>query len=322
MSAIGGYFGLELRDGAPYHPGAYALNTGRNALALALRVGAWKKVHVPDYTCAVVQEAIRREGVDLQVHPVGDDLEMMLDPAMVGTDEVVLLTAYFGVHRPDTERWKAAKVQLMLDASLSFYEAPLSNGPTIYSCRKFFGVPDGAYLVWPGGGMDSHHLPLDSSADRFAHLLKRIDSSAEAGYPDYQHNESLLAELPVCRMSKITEALMASVDHDSVKQKRRANFEVLHRAFGTRNDLRLDRWYSAERVPMVYPLLCDAPGAIERLREQRIYIARYWPEVLHDTPSASFAHRAASTLLALPVDQRYTLADMSRLIDQVELSLR
>lgn len=321
MSAIGGYFGLELRSGSHFHPGSYALNTGRNALALALRNGGWRKVHVPQYTCAVVFETIRREGIEMQVHPVDEDLELVLDPADVGPDEVVLLTAYFGLKLPSTDRWTAANVAVILDASLSFYAKPLQEGPTFYSCRKFFGVPDGSYLVWPDKQVDLATFPQDSSLDRFAHLLKRVDRSAEDGFADYQANEQLLDGLPLRRMSKLTEALMASVDHDAIKRIRRSNFEVLHEAFRDRNQLDLDRWFTDDSVPMLYPLLVDAPGAVERLRARRVYVARYWPEVAQHAEPGSFSHRAATSLLALPLDQRYTSDDMVRLIREVEFSL-
>jgi hypothetical protein len=322
MSAIGGYFGLELRTGSHFHPGSYALNTGRNALALALRNGAWRKVHVPQYTCSVVFEAIRREKIEILVHPVDEDLELVLDPADVGPDEVVLLTAYFGLKRPGTERWSAANVAVILDAALSFYSSPLQAGPTFYSCRKFFGVPDGSYLVWPDKQVDITALPEDSSLDRFAHLLKRIDRSAEDGFADYQANEQLLDGLPLRRMSKLTEALMASVDHDAVKRIRRSNFKVLHEAFRDRNQWDLDRWFMDDSVPMIYPLLVNATGALERLRSRQVYLARYWPEVAQHAQPGSFSLHAATSMLALPLDQRYTSDDMVRLIREVEFSLR
>lgn len=38
------------------------------------------------------------------------------------------------------------KLPIILDNTQSFFQKPISGIDTIYSCRKYFGVPDGAYL--------------------------------------------------------------------------------------------------------------------------------------------------------------------------------
>ena len=61
--AIGGYFGLELRDGVHYHEDALRLNTARNCFEYILRVHKYRKVYIPYYTCEVMLEPLKKCGV-------------------------------------------------------------------------------------------------------------------------------------------------------------------------------------------------------------------------------------------------------------------
>lgn len=58
MTAIGGYFGLELNNKNEYHSKAIRLNTGRNALEYILRTKKYHKIYLPYYTCKVLLEPI------------------------------------------------------------------------------------------------------------------------------------------------------------------------------------------------------------------------------------------------------------------------
>ena len=54
MSAIGGYFELELNKQGEYHQDAIRLNTGRNALEYIILANNYKKIYIPYITCAVL----------------------------------------------------------------------------------------------------------------------------------------------------------------------------------------------------------------------------------------------------------------------------
>ena len=69
---------------------------------------------------------------------------------------------------------------------------------------------------------------------------------------------------------------------------------------------------------MVYPYLTFKEGLRERLIENKIYIARYWPNVLEWSPQGSIDHILASQLLPIPIDQRYGEEEMKRIIQTIE----
>ena len=66
---------------------------------------------------------------------------------------------------------------------------------------------------------------------------------------------------------------------------------------------------------MVYPYLPGPKGIRDLLISNKIYVARYWPELLHGTEKESVEYGLASELIPLPVDQRYKIEDMTRIID-------
>lgn len=58
----------------------------------------------------------------------------------------------------------------------------------VYSCRKFVGVPDGAYLVHTG--LTDGIYPADTSWQHAAFLFRCIDESVNSAYGDSLDNES------------------------------------------------------------------------------------------------------------------------------------
>ena len=69
-----------------------------------------------------------------------------------------------------------------------------------------------------------------------------------------------------------------------------------------------------DAVPMVYPSLVPVEGLREKLIENKIFIARYWPNVLEWTTKENLEYFLAYQMQPLPVDQRYGKEDMERII--------
>lgn len=77
--AIGGYFELEIPQGAHYHKTAIRLNTARNCFEYILRTRAYKKVYIPYYTCDVMLEPIQRLGIGFQYYSIDENLSPILN---------------------------------------------------------------------------------------------------------------------------------------------------------------------------------------------------------------------------------------------------
>ena len=200
-----------------------------------------------------------------------------------------------------------------MDNTQAFYAKPISGIDTFYTCRKFFGVADGAYLYTDTEiGIE---LTQDVSYERMSHLLKRIDLSAEEGYEDFHKNDEELGKQPIMRMSKLTERLMQSIDYEAAAKKRRENYMMLHEALGRENNLELP--LEGDAVPMVYPYLTNKKGLRDMLIYNKIFVARYWPNVIEWTNKDSTEYILTNNLQPLPIDQRYNEEDMNRIIHTI-----
>lgn len=311
MDAIGGYFSLELPQREEYHKHAIRLNTGRNCLEYILRVRGYKKVFVPYYTCEAVMEPINKLGIPYEFYHIDVHFEIR-DRFSLKEGEALLYTNYFGLKQRYVEQL-AERIgsRLIVDNTQAFYAKPLAGIDTFYTCRKFFGVPDGAYL-YCDKALDEK-MEQDYSYDRVAHLVKRIDLSAEEGFKDFRRVDDGLDNQPIRKMSKLTQRMMQSIDYEVIAKKRRKNYLMLHEALGGENDLDLP--LEADGVPMVYPFLAPIKGLREKLIENKIFVARYWPNVLDWTTKDDIEYLLAYQMQPLPVDQRYEEKEMKKIIE-------
>lgn len=311
MEAIGGYFSLELPQYEEYHKDAIRLNTGRNCLEYILRARGYKKVYIPYYTCDVVLEPFKKLGIPYEYYHIDIHFEIR-DRFMLKEGEALLYTNYYGLKQRYVEQL-AVKIgnRLIVDNTQAFYAKPVERIDSFYTCRKFFGVPDGAYLYTDK--LLDVELEFDQSYERMISLTKRIDLSPEAGYQDFRHTSKSLVGQPIKRMSKLTQRMMQGIDYESIAQRRRTNYQLIHEALGKENNVELP--LEVDAVPMVYPYLVPVKGLREKLIENKIFVARYWPNVLECTTPDDIDYLLAYQMQPLPIDQRYGEEEMRQIID-------
>ena len=313
MEPIGGYFSLELPLREEYHKDAIRLNTGRNCLEYILRARGYKKVYIPYYTCDVVLEPFKKLGIPYEYYHIDIHFEVR-DRFNLKDGEALLYTNYYGLKQRYVELL-AAKVgsKLIVDNTQAFYAKPIAGIDTFYTCRKFFGVPDGAYLYTDK--LLDEELEQDLSYERMRSLTKRIDISPEAGYQDFHNTSKSLVGQPIKQMSKLTRRMMQGIDYETVAKCRRTNYQLLHDALGKENNLELP--LEDDAVPMVYPYLVPVKGLRERLIENKIFVARYWPNVLEWANEGDIEYQLALQTQHLPIDQRCDEEDIKRIIDTI-----
>ena len=313
MDAIGGYFELELRKGDHYHKNAIRLNTARNCFEYVLRTRNYAKVYIPYYTCVVMLEPICKLSIDYEFYHINEKLEPTVLPNL-NANEAFLYTNYFGLKQECVKRLALVYgKQLIVDNAQAFYADPLEGIDTFYSARKFFGVSDGAYLY-----IDKplqQVFEQDCSYDRMSHLLKRIDLGAEAGYQDFHNNDDALCNQEIKRMSKLTETVMAGIDYEAARNRRRENFQWLDKVLGGANQIHFDM--DKDCVPMVYPYLTEEVSLKQRLIDNKIFVATYWPNVLEWCGKVNIEHFVAKNICFLPIDQRYGETEMRKIIELI-----
>jgi hypothetical protein len=313
MKEIGGYFELELRKGNQYHPDAIALNTGRNALELILITKKFSKVYIPYFTCDVVLEPFIKQDISYEYYSINIDLEPEFDYSIIKNDEGFLYTNYFGLKDAFIEQLVNGCKNLIIDNTQSFFSMPLNGVPTFYSCRKFLGVPDGAYLYLDN--VDISTFPTDYSDNRMSHLLKRIDRGASDGYADFRNNDISFIGQPILRMSKLTRSLLCNIDYEYVKRRRLENFAFMHENLCMYNEFDIN--LPAGIFPMLYPFFSKRSGIKQKLIKNQVYIPTYWTSVLDNIEINEFENCFVQEFIYIPIDHRYSTKDLDEIIQIV-----
>jgi hypothetical protein len=117
-------------------------------------------------------------------------------------------------------------------------------------------------------------------------------------------------------MSKLTQRIMQSIDYEVAAKNRRENFMTLRNALLCHNELELQ--LDEETVPLVYPLYTPIEGLREKLIANKVFVARYWPNVLEWTTKEDIEYLLAYQMQPLPIDQRYGREDMERIINIIK----
>lgn len=106
--------------------------------------------------------------------------------------------------------------------------------------------------------------------------------------------------------------MMQGIDYARIAEQRRANYQLLNNALGKSNTLSLP--LEEDAVPMVYPYLAPVRSLREKLIENKVFVARYWPNVLEWTTKDDIEYLLAYQAQPLPIDQRYGEEEMKRII--------
>ena len=315
MKEIGGYLELEEFHGEEYYLDAVAVNNARNGLLYLIKARCIRKLYIPYYLCDSVLGLCEREGCPYAFYPIHEDFT----PAFEGSlqeGEYLYIVNYFG--RLDDAKileFKSRYGNVFLDNVQAFFHRPLHGVDTIYSCRKFFGVPDGGYVATDARLMDD--IPVDVSKDRMRHVLGRYEGvSASDFYNDFKLNDESFNSLELRKMSRLTHNLLKAVDYGTVRKKREENYAYLADKLKRINKLPDIRPFG----PYMYPFYC--PNGIEvkkRLATRKIYIPTLWPNVLECNRPLEKDY--AANILPLPCDQRYDLNDMKMIINSIAMIL-
>lgn len=310
MKEIGGYFELERFFGKEYHEKALGLNSGRNALLYLLKARKIKKLYIPYFLCDSVSNLCRNYGFEFHFYSIARDF-LPVFPAAPGRDEYLYVVNFYGqISNEMVLRMKQKYGNIIFDNIHAFFQKPVTGVDTIYSCRKFFGVPDGAYLATDA--VLEEKLKQDVSSHRMRHILGRFEGFASDYYQDFKSNDHSFGQLPLMEMSALTRNLLRAVDYETVRKKRNENYAYLETALGTRNPLKLRTLYG----PYAYPFYHKNGMALKQaLAAEKIYVATLWPNVLEY--EGTLEKDYAENILPLPCDQRYTQEDMERIIDVI-----
>jgi dTDP-4-amino-4,6-dideoxygalactose transaminase len=339
-------FSRRLQPLARMFPGASSqpllTESGRAALRAALwawinRNGNGGRFLIPAYLCVAVLQPFRELGIEVDFYRIGRRLEIDWDEIArkldTGKYSGFLLIRYFGSSIQNAppkgflERWP--EVTAIEDAAQAFLTPGVGGAGayTVYSLRKWIGMPDGGAVIGrtPGG------LSLLPGGSRFAYerlAAFELRQAYRAGnlrskqpYLDRFHEaESILDGDAggVAAMSGLSERILRTSDLRAIAAARRENFRFLMTRFPKfKNVAPLGMAWGERDVPLGFPIVCRGRDRIRLgLKQKRIYCPIHWkmPPMLEGLPEAREALALSRSILTLPCDQRYTTVDMEYML--------
>lgn len=280
------------------------LNAGRYGIFHSLKVLGVNKIFLPLYQCPTVSAYLTSQGVVVEEYAISSSFEPLLPPNE--SDSAVLIVNYFGLLDERKLASFASRFNnVIIDYSQAFFAKPLMDLLNVYSPRKFFGVPDGCYVIGKNAKLHSADYEQDFSSDTASFLLKRIEYGCSKVYAERQLNEKRLDDSGILKMSGLTEYLLNGIDYNRVMDRRKSNFRTAQQLWGDINLLTPELLNQKDVVPMVYPLLVEDEALMESLRNESIYTGRWWNSVLQKVEGSSFEASMSRYMIPLPIDQRY-----------------
>lgn len=317
MKEYGGYIEFERFHGKMLHEQAIDLNCGRNALAYLCLNKKIEKIYFPYYICDSVTNICQKIGEQFEYYHISPNFEPVFDANLGANHWIYIINYYVQLDNEKIKKIKQRYQRVIIDNAQSYFQLPIPNTDTIYTCRKYFGVSDGAFLYSDCKVNES--IPTDESRERMNFSIGRLERSANAFYKEYVANNKMFATEPIKKMSLITKNILCGIDYEKVAEIREENFAYLQRKLQDINLLEL----SIPKGAFMYPLLIKEGMEVRRkLQQEKIYVPLLWPNVLETCKTEDLEYKYAAGILPLPVDQRYKLEDMRYIVKRVKEKIK
>ena len=303
--------------------------SGRSALqAIIKELHGAGAVSMPSWCCDSIIKPFVDAGMEVRFYPVCS--KGKFDQKLDLKSEALLIMDFFGHtgEQPDLSGYEGVVIR---DVTHSIFSATYNDASYYFgSLRKWCGIWTGGY-AWTA---DGHQLVMESGNDHGYIALRQEAMRLKGCYinqiPDadgklitdkgylkaYDEAENCLEDISIAPAEARDKELALHLDVEFIKTRRRANAEVLRRAF---SDLLIFPELKDADCPMFVPIIIS-DGKRNELRryliENDIYCPIHWP--------VSSYHKLGEedrfiydNGLSLVCDQRYTEEDMYRMVEVI-----
>ena len=259
------------------------LNLGRSCLKYIIRAYNIKEIHVPYYCCNTVWNAIVQENCRIKFYHI-DEIFMPLKE--FDKNDYILYINYFGLHEQNCQKLAQKYPNLIVDNTQSFYSEPLGLA-SFNSLRKFFKVPDGAYLYIDKTLNEKFELDNTQTEP----ILIQDD------YRKFVQNElNLNKEKNIKIISEKTLSEIENLDYEADRKQRIDLYKIYNEILGEYNTVKLPDLN--EQIPYCYPFSTDN-NEIKKTLENFILL-RLWNEL----PKDFTEYKMLNNVAALPLNDK------------------
>lgn len=316
-------------------------SSGRGAISLLLsQVKVKKKTALlPAYICDSVILPFILNGYTCYFYDIKIDLSPDLKCLDTFRDIGVFFhTGYYGFPTNSNlleivKRFKSESAIIIEDVThtlFSDYNRFYENDYYIASIRKWMGLPSGGFLA---SSMDIARETVQHN-DMFANIreealllksyyIKTLDNEVKSRYLYlFSKGEDILEnDLSPYHIDSISATIINILNANELKEKRRANFEILSEGLKCIEYIKpVFKELSENVCPLFYPIYVEAKRCEvrQKLTEKNIYCPIHWPLPKQISYSCNNSiEQIYNTILSIPCDQRYGSGDMERLISVI-----
>ena len=309
------------------------LSTGRDSIVYAIKCFKIKNILLPSYIEHILVDLIQHENVQTHFFKVNPDLSINLDSIKnnIKNVDALFITHYFGfIHNLSNIRNLCNKNKVLLIEDC--VQSALSTNRTIpvgnfgdfsfNSLRKFIGIPDGSIAY------SKKKIPIKESTLHKKFVKLRI--AALVGKYKYLNNfqnfsrfyfkeafekpEILIDIFPKpSPMSLYSKKILKRTDFNSIIKIRRKNFKFL---LSHLMDISFYKKLPVGICPLGFPIIMSNRTKVKKfLIQNKIYPPIHW-QLSEQINKNKFrdSWKISKNILTLPIDQRYTIDDMKRIV--------
>lgn len=312
----GGFLPLELNLGGtqPYYheyPNLLTFNTVKAALPLISRDLETKTLFAPHFLCPNVIKELEKSFKRVVFYYLDDNLLPKIDNSKGKT---IYLVDYFGIMDKVVTEYVNSNQEttFLIDNAHSFYNKPImrDNVYNLYSCKKFFGVPDGGYLISTRKIDQTYKKTTSSNISNY--LIKSLEEGTNSCYQEKKAVDEYINN-NYSGISVFAEEILSHIDFEKIKKIRKSNFSIYQQYFRGINQINCEE----ESIPYIYPLNVNK-NIKDKLIKEKIYVPTLWNQLLDIQFNNTFEQKLAADTLFLPLDQRYDEKDIEFISGKVQ----
>ncbi|HJF34015.1 MAG TPA: hypothetical protein K8V56_19815 [Sporosarcina psychrophila] len=325
------------------------VNYGRTAIKFLIeslrKTESLKGILLPNYLCESIIQPLKESGIPYEFYKIDKyfkvqiyELEKVLQPGWA-----VFILDYFNLRLGEeiTEYLKKIKDTNIIieDITHSFFDQKDPIGHfQIASLRKWIGIPSGALIrdLYKG---ELRHFILPETCERnkviiqkrfYAANLKRLylennlTEDIKLEYLNlFAEAENILDEsnIKIQSIDSISQDIITHHDFKSMMKIRKRNYKILYNGLKDVSEIEIMNGIAdSNKIPLGFPIKAVNRNYLrKRLISEKVYSPIHWPlpkELLRGATADIL--NISDNILTLPCDQRYTEADMYRIIDVIK----
>lgn len=292
---------------------------------------------VPSYLCPTIIGNLERNQVNYRFYKINLDLSIDLEDLSNKVSafnvKCVFFINYFGFYNDTTtieffNLLKKQNITIIEDAvqMLWFSKKNFVGDYVFNSFRKFLPI-DGSLVL--GKTIDNYESVHDKYYEYMNDARMKITAFVKFGLGTVEGFVDLYSKAEeeyghgteIDGMTDISKLLLNKVNGEYIGAIRRRNYAYLYDQLSGYSNIKIlfNKSLLNENIPIGFPILIKDRDNIKiKLREKSIYCPAHWP-ILNEKWVNNYQEsiQLASNILTLPIDQRYDINDLDRLVYEI-----